>query len=481
MRLKGHARINSQGCNQLSTVFQNHAGRRLNEESKVVPIGQMTRDPSRYNGPGLRLLARIAEHRTCDCKPVFTARIFRTQFDLRSYAEVIPCQSKLDTLSHGKFSKFTIQPGAVGCWTTVGEGRPGTDSARIQFEHGYCFFQSECRRSKQECCNSDGLHMGSKPQAAPYHSLCNLREIRQPLWGFSAGETSMRLARERHVGPVLGAGVTASSSRGRYSSRSPVKASPRECIERHDETTQADTFEEKSRPALKGIEGNSICIAPWRIRVLCTSFFEEGCSTGRKGKVKAEYDERRNSKEDEPSRRCNSRDPKKFAQHASRIALIHFALSLSILLTGCASIRGGWRLAIGTSGGAAIGAGAGALLSPNDPSRALNALVFGLIGGLGGGALAFFTDPTPPPPKGGSLKEKEAQDLVETTQYQVGSAADLPAYVRQRLAPVVIEEAVERDAVGEDGSLHEPHKVYRIVRPAELTPMPTKTELGKSR
>ncbi len=148
------------------------------------------------------------------------------------------------------------------------------------------------------------------------------------------------------------------------------------------------------------------------------------------------------------------------------------AFFMTIGFTGCASLGTGWRLAIGTSGGAVVGAGAGALLSPNDASRPLNALVFGLAGALGGGLVAYLTDPTPSQPRGETLKQKELADQAEASRFSVGASGELPAYVKERLAPVVIEEAVERDAVGEDGSLHEPHKVYRIVRPAELTPKP---------
>ena len=38
---------------------------------------------------------------------------------------------------------------------------------------------------------------------------------------------------------------------------------------------------------------------------------------------------------------------------------------------------------------------------------------------------------------------------------------------------MVIEEYLEADRVTEEGTLHEPHKAYRIKRPAELFARPT--------
>ncbi len=145
---------------------------------------------------------------------------------------------------------------------------------------------------------------------------------------------------------------------------------------------------------------------------------------------------------------------------------------LGLLTSGCASVRGGWRLAIGTGGGAAIGGTSGALLAPNDENRALNALVFGLGGALLGGATAYVTDPTPTQAEGPTLRERELGVRPQST-IPASAGSGLPEFVRERLSPVVIEEAVERDQVSDDGTLHEPHRIYRILKPAELNAQPT--------
>ena len=51
---------------------------------------------------------------------------------------------------------------------------------------------------------------------------------------------------------------------------------------------------------------------------------------------------------------------------------------------------------------------------------------------------------------------------------------DLPAFVRDRLQPAIVEEFTESDSLTEDGALRAPHKIYRIKRPAELFTRPEK-------
>lgn len=134
--------------------------------------------------------------------------------------------------------------------------------------------------------------------------------------------------------------------------------------------------------------------------------------------------------------------------------------------------------------GAGIGAGAGALggaaLSPNSESRGMNALVFGLTGAVVGGITALFLhDDSELPKSDDSLKARDLEggSLEFVVPAQVN---DLPAYVKDRLQPVVIEEYVEQDSVAEDGSLREPHRVWRIKRPVELSPKPlAKQKEGK--
>lgn len=126
---------------------------------------------------------------------------------------------------------------------------------------------------------------------------------------------------------------------------------------------------------------------------------------------------------------------------------------------------------------AGIGAGAGALggavLSPNAESRGMNALVFALTGAIIGGVTGLFLhDDSELPKTDDSLKGRDLGSDQSTEFVVPAQASALPAYVKDRLQPVVIEEYVQQDSVAEDGSLAEPHRVWRIKRPAELSPKP---------
>ncbi len=138
----------------------------------------------------------------------------------------------------------------------------------------------------------------------------------------------------------------------------------------------------------------------------------------------------------------------------------------------CASTSQNKRTFLYSVGGAAGGAITGAALSPNPESRVLNGVVFGLSGALlaGAAALIWGQDRVNESDKKGSLREREFSQEGELTgrSYQLAPQENLPEFVKQRFRPVIIEEFVERDRVSEEGALHEPHKVYRIKRPAEL-------------
>ena len=140
--------------------------------------------------------------------------------------------------------------------------------------------------------------------------------------------------------------------------------------------------------------------------------------------------------------------------------------------TSCATARG--RFLFGAAGGAAVGAGSATLLSPNPESRGLNALVFGLVGALAGGVISLlFKDPEPATAIDTSLKARElGKDPAQSTLYAIPPNSKLPVFVKERLQPVVVEEAEEPDTVSDDGTLHAPHKIYRIQRPAELYAKP---------
>ncbi|MGE4108220.1 MAG: hypothetical protein AB7F66_13480 [Bacteriovoracia bacterium] len=105
----------------------------------------------------------------------------------------------------------------------------------------------------------------------------------------------------------------------------------------------------------------------------------------------------------------------------------------------------------------------------------MNALVFGLSGALAGGLIAALTEPKEL--KGEEIGALEGRDKPASSSsfYRVENpieTGNLPDFLKHRLQPVVIEEAHEVDTLSEDGTLHEPHKVYRIKRAAELISKP---------
>lgn len=141
-----------------------------------------------------------------------------------------------------------------------------------------------------------------------------------------------------------------------------------------------------------------------------------------------------------------------------------------LFLPACATGRA--RFLIGTGIGAGMGATGGALFSPNEESTNLNALVFGLTGALLGGVTALLTDSKPEIPKATSDLRAAEQNTILQKEYPLMNQQELPEFLRGRLQPVVIEEFMESDTVSEDGTLHEPHKVYRIKKPGELFAKP---------
>jgi len=155
-------------------------------------------------------------------------------------------------------------------------------------------------------------------------------------------------------------------------------------------------------------------------------------------------------------------------------------LIVTIMVNSCATTgtyRQRNRLLIGMGTGAAVGGVGGNLMSPNDESRGLNTLVFGLAGALIGGLISILTDKEPEAkPEDKSLKAKEFSS--ERREYVTPAEGALPDFVKQRLQPAVVEEYTESDSVEEDGALHAPHKVYRILRPAELFALPKAAPSG---
>lgn len=143
-------------------------------------------------------------------------------------------------------------------------------------------------------------------------------------------------------------------------------------------------------------------------------------------------------------------------------------IGLIVALTGCATTPRK-RALYGAGIGAGVGAFGGAVLSPNDESKGVNALVFGLTGAVLGGIVGLFMHDDAELPKAGDTLEGRELGQEFVVPQETGS---LPAYVKDRLQPLVIEEYVEKDSVGDDGGLREPHRVWRIKRPPELAPKP---------
>ena len=159
-----------------------------------------------------------------------------------------------------------------------------------------------------------------------------------------------------------------------------------------------------------------------------------------------------------------------------RLKIILIILISTNIFLGCSSIPRKRFLIGGTLGGI-TGATAGTLLSPNSESRGLNALVFGLVGIVAGGVLGLLIHDDSEVPEVKNTQQNALHPELKTQEFSIShSDQKLPAFVRERIKPAVVEELYEQDTISDDGSLHEPHKVYRIKRQAELISKPIKGE-----
>jgi len=151
-------------------------------------------------------------------------------------------------------------------------------------------------------------------------------------------------------------------------------------------------------------------------------------------------------------------------------ALTHFLISS--LLSACATTRkNDFIFSVGA--GAAVGAASGAALSPNAESRPWNAVIFGLTGALAGGAINYLLSNNEPAEKTNStLKDRESSNSNNVLVLNPPLAGELPDFLKKRLSSLVIEELTLPPTVGEDGTLQEPHKAYRIKQQPELLPIP---------
>jgi hypothetical protein len=149
--------------------------------------------------------------------------------------------------------------------------------------------------------------------------------------------------------------------------------------------------------------------------------------------------------------------------------------ALALLTGACATQNERERLILATSMGAAAGATGGAVLSPNAESRGLNAIVFGLTGALSGAIYAHLTGkPKAESQSAKTLREREAEVQKANRLFQLPSTStgDIPPFLKDRISQIVIEEIPMQERIGEDGTLHEAHKAYRIKNPPELLPTP---------
>ena len=156
------------------------------------------------------------------------------------------------------------------------------------------------------------------------------------------------------------------------------------------------------------------------------------------------------------------------------LRLICFSIMVSSV--GCATPQG--RFLVGATTGGIVAGSTAAVLSPNRESVGMNALVFGLSGALVGGVGSLLWGKTDKIPDAKS--SLEAKELQSTIDFVVPGPRSMPEFLKQRIKPAVIEEYQESDSIAEDGTLHEPHKVYRIKRPAELISRPHSARSGRT-
>ena len=149
------------------------------------------------------------------------------------------------------------------------------------------------------------------------------------------------------------------------------------------------------------------------------------------------------------------------------------AVLLILLMASSCSTAPRNRFFFGAGIGTGVGAIGGAALSPNDESRGLNAILFGLTGAIVGGVIGLFSKDDAEIPKTETELQKQ-EEALDTKEFVVPSNQELPAFVKERIQSAIVEEYVEEGSIGDDGTLREPHKVWRIKRPTELVNKPIK-------
>lgn len=148
----------------------------------------------------------------------------------------------------------------------------------------------------------------------------------------------------------------------------------------------------------------------------------------------------------------------------------YILLLFCVALSGCAnfSLRDPWAsTAVGLAGGSA-----GALaLTKNKEHQGKNMAITGAALGLAMHLGAKFLWGKEIDPAKAEILELRAKNLRPAREITVPAANQkLPDFLEKRLTPLVLEQWVENDSISEDGSLNEPHKVWRIKRHPELIP-----------
>lgn len=146
---------------------------------------------------------------------------------------------------------------------------------------------------------------------------------------------------------------------------------------------------------------------------------------------------------------------------------------LAVLTLSCSSIQ--LRVSGASVLGGALGGMGGYAFSPYEQDRIPNLILFGMAGALIGGACGLLWPDDFEQEKNATLKRSESD---YSKQIILSNPSELPDFLKNRIQPTIIEEFTEKPTLSEDGSIHEPHKVYKIKRPIELSPEPNLQSLN---
>lgn len=142
-----------------------------------------------------------------------------------------------------------------------------------------------------------------------------------------------------------------------------------------------------------------------------------------------------------------------------------------LVLQSCStfSLRDPWAA---TAVGLAAGAGGAFALTKEKQRQGTNMAIAGAVTGLAMHLGAKFVWSRETDPAKAELLELRERNFRPTREITVPATSQkLPDFLERRLTPLVLEQWVEKDSISEDGSLNEPHKMWRIKRLPELVPL----------